>query len=238
MILRTWNVARGKQIREMVELVTADRPEIVCLQDVPVKALGQAGSWSGMKALGDNEEKSLFGGTGSLVLAPSDATVIEHKTITLNTNVFCEEQGHKLGLDEKQMRAWESPRRICQVVKVELPNRRRVLVANVHTSTREHRLVDAELRRAVNFVERQLELGDVLVFTGWYELGGEPSETISSLLGHQRESRWYGVQSPFPMLVVLGAEIESFRTWPDEERTYGGKLLSSYPPVEVVLKPS
>lgn len=244
MILRTWNVSRGATqqksrktyLREMVELVTADRPAIVCLQDVPVRALKQVGDWAGMASLSDREERGLRSGSGSVILAPRDATVLEHKAITLNTNVFCEEQGRSLGLTDREMRAWEKPRRICQVVKLEFGNRRRVVVANVHaTTTADARLVDAELRRAIHFVERQLELGDVLVFTGWYALGSAGSQAIAGLLGHKAESRWYGAQSPFPMLVVLGAEINGVRTWPDEERTYDGKLLSTRPPVEVDL---
>jgi hypothetical protein len=162
--------------------------------------------------------------------------VLVHKTITLNTNPFCEEEGRKLGLDEKATRKWESPRRICQVVKLQFPNRRRLVVANVHTTTSaDSRMVDAELRRATNFVERQTDLGDLLIFTGWYELGGAQSQTIASLMGHHRESRWYGLESPFPMLLVLGAPINAVRTWPDDERRYDGKLLSAYPPVEVDL---
>src|SRR5262245_33318726 len=32
----------------MVELVTADRPDVVCLQEVPAWALGRLGAWAGM----------------------------------------------------------------------------------------------------------------------------------------------------------------------------------------------
>jgi hypothetical protein len=37
------------------------------------------------------------------------------------------------------------------------------------------------------------------------------------------------------MLLVLGTEIASVRTWPDEERTYAGIVLSRQPPVEFEL---
>ncbi|HEY3921246.1 MAG TPA: hypothetical protein VGL76_03935 [Gaiellaceae bacterium] len=236
MLVRTWNAAREKRIRELVELVTADRPGVVMLQEVPKQASGSIGEWSGMKAFVDREETGFRSATSSVVLVPSNATEFLHKTITLNTNVFCEEQGRRLGLDEKTTREWEKPRRICQVIRVAFPNRRHLVVANVHCSTRpDGRMVDAELRRALNFVERQVELNDILVFTGWYELGGTQSESIAALLGRPRESLWHGLQNPFPMLVVLGAQINGYRTWPNDERTYDGKLLSSYPPVEIDL---
>jgi endonuclease/exonuclease/phosphatase family metal-dependent hydrolase len=36
----------------MVELVTADHPDLVCLQEVPAWALGRLEAWSGMRAIG------------------------------------------------------------------------------------------------------------------------------------------------------------------------------------------
>jgi endonuclease/exonuclease/phosphatase family metal-dependent hydrolase len=58
MLVRTWNLFHGKPsppgrrafLRQMIELVTSDRPDVVCLQELPVWALGQLESWSGMHA--------------------------------------------------------------------------------------------------------------------------------------------------------------------------------------------
>jgi endonuclease/exonuclease/phosphatase family metal-dependent hydrolase len=58
MLVRTWNLFHGKPsppgrrafLRQMIELVTRDRPDVVCLQELPVWALGQLESWSGMHA--------------------------------------------------------------------------------------------------------------------------------------------------------------------------------------------
>jgi endonuclease/exonuclease/phosphatase family metal-dependent hydrolase len=58
LLVRTWNLFHGNTdppqrrafLREMVELVTADEPDIVCLQEVPVWALSRLGEWSGMDA--------------------------------------------------------------------------------------------------------------------------------------------------------------------------------------------
>src|SRR5882724_9211424 len=59
-LVRTWNLFHGNAVpperraflRQMVELVSADRPDVVCLQEVPVWALKQLGGWSGMTAVG------------------------------------------------------------------------------------------------------------------------------------------------------------------------------------------
>ena len=60
MLVRTWNVFHGNAVpprrrgflREMVELVAADRPDLVFLQEVPVWALKHLERWSGMQAVG------------------------------------------------------------------------------------------------------------------------------------------------------------------------------------------
>ncbi len=58
MLVRTWNLFHGRPsppgrpafLRQMIELVTRDRPDIVCLQELPVWALRHLENWSGMHA--------------------------------------------------------------------------------------------------------------------------------------------------------------------------------------------
>jgi len=264
-VVRTWNLFNGNTsppgrrsyLREMVELVTADRPAVVCLQEVPAWALEQVGGWAGMRGIGDRARRPLLplagrrvtalhsglfrsglAGQGNAVLVPADATVREHKTITLNTNPFCEEEARKLGLDAKLTRWWQRERRICQVVKIELPNRRRLLVANVHATSygRDPRLADSELRRATNFVDRQSEVEEVVIFAGDFNVTREQSRTIRALLEAPPESRWSEAGPQIDHVLVRGAETSAVRVWPDDERRYGGKLLSDHAPVEVELK--
>src|SRR6185437_7435844 len=60
MLVRTWNLFHGNAspperrafLRQMVELVTGDGPDVVCLQELPVWALGELERWSGMRAVG------------------------------------------------------------------------------------------------------------------------------------------------------------------------------------------
>ena len=265
MLVRTWNLFNGNTsppkrkayLREMVDLVTADRPAVVCLQEVPAWALGQVGSWAGMQGLGDRTRgprlpvigrfaasvhaglvRSGLHGQGNVILLPPEADLRIHKTITLNTNPFCEEEGRKLGLDMKRTRWWEKERRICQVVKVEFPNRQRMLVANVHATSypADPRLADAELRRATNFVERQAELEEVVIFAGDFNITREHSQTIKALQEAPPESRWSAAGPLIDHILVRGAETSAVRVWPEDERRYDGKLLSDHAPVEVELK--
>jgi endonuclease/exonuclease/phosphatase family metal-dependent hydrolase len=58
-LVRTWNLFHGNAVpperraylREMVELASADRPDVVCLQEIPVWALERLEGWSGMRAV-------------------------------------------------------------------------------------------------------------------------------------------------------------------------------------------
>src|SRR4029077_21207156 len=58
MLVRTWNLFHGKPsppgrrafLHQMIELVTRDRPDVVCLQELPIWALGRLENWSGMHA--------------------------------------------------------------------------------------------------------------------------------------------------------------------------------------------
>jgi endonuclease/exonuclease/phosphatase family metal-dependent hydrolase len=58
MLVRTWNLFHGKPsppgrkafLRRMIELVTCDGPDVVCLQELPVWALPHLEEWSGMHA--------------------------------------------------------------------------------------------------------------------------------------------------------------------------------------------
>ncbi len=263
MLVRTWNLFHGNTnppgrkayLREMVELITADRPTIVCLQEVPAWALERVGGWAGMHGIGDRTRRSLpfgrivtslhagifrssFNGQGNVILIPPDVTVRVHKVITLNTNVFCEEQGHNLGLDAKMMRWWEKERRICQVLKVEFPNRQRILIANLHATSyqRDVRLADAELRRATNFVQRQSEVEEVVIVAGDFNITGEQSQTITALVTAPPESRWSAAGPQIDHVLFRGAEASAVRVWSDDERRYSGKLLSDHAPVEIDLK--
>ena len=263
MLARSWNLFHGNTLppgrksylRQMIELITADRPEVVCLQEVPAWALEVVGKWSEMNAIGDRTRRgrplgrqvtsinagffrSSFGGQGNVILLPREWNIRERKTITLNTNPFCEEEGRKLGLDPKTTRRWERERRLCQVVKAERPDRQRVLVANVHASSYpgDTRLADAELRRAANFTDRQAEVEEVVIFAGDFNVTQEQSKTIAALLDAPPESRWSAGGPKIDHVLVRGAKASAVRAWPDDERRYDGKLLSDHAPVEVEIE--
>jgi endonuclease/exonuclease/phosphatase family metal-dependent hydrolase len=69
MVVRTWNLFHGNTVpprrraflREMVEVITADGPGVVCLQEVPLWALPHLESWSGMQSISAVARESRVG---------------------------------------------------------------------------------------------------------------------------------------------------------------------------------
>src|SRR5690242_19298521 len=60
LLVRTWNVFHGNasppyrhaDLERMIQLATADEPDVLCLQEVPVWALSHLAGWSGMQSFG------------------------------------------------------------------------------------------------------------------------------------------------------------------------------------------
>jgi endonuclease/exonuclease/phosphatase family metal-dependent hydrolase len=266
-IVRTWNLFHGNTyprgrkayLREMVELIAADRPDVVCLQEVPAWALSHIGTWAKMQSVWARARRpklglvpipaslgraltaphhgftrSGFGGQGNVILFPADAQVREDKSITLNTNPFCEERGRAFGLTPKQMVLWEKERRVLHLVQYELPNRQRFLVANLHASTfADTRLADAELRRGINFVIRCSQLEETIIVGGDFNVLPEASSTVRELVEAPIESRWRHAGTGIDQFLMRRAIATSTLIWPDERRTLNGKLLSDHAPVEI-----
>jgi hypothetical protein len=68
-LVRSWNLFHGNAkpperrafLEEMVRLASEDRPDVLCLQEVPIWALARLAGWSGMQAFGDVAAPARFG---------------------------------------------------------------------------------------------------------------------------------------------------------------------------------
>src|SRR5262245_38650368 len=123
----------------MVELVAADRPDVVCLQEVPAWALGRLGVWAGMtevpalarraslgplpipawlgRALTAPHHgiiRSAFAGQGVAILAAPELRLVARAAIRVNPEARGAEP------------------RVAQRAELALPDGRRLVVANVH----------------------------------------------------------------------------------------------------------
>jgi endonuclease/exonuclease/phosphatase family metal-dependent hydrolase len=227
-LVRSWNLFHGNTmpprrrayLREMIDLVTADRPDIVCLQELPGWALGRVGRWAGMtelivwtkrptlgplpsharvgRALTAPHHgiiRSAFAGQGNAILLAPGLTVRSHETLAF------EHRGHEP--------------RAAQRAELE-----QLVVANVHLS---HDTYGRDELAAV------MEwLGDVepLVLAGDFNTKPDNSATISSFAG--------AIPGTIDQVLVRGGTGTS-RVWAPEEREYDGRLLSDHAPVELAV---
>lgn len=219
-VVRTWNLFHGNTVppgrraflREMVELVTADAPEIVCLQEVPVWALPRLEEWSGMTAatavargsrvrsptlgrwltkLHHGRLRSAFTGEGGAILVAPRFRIGEERVIRFR-------QGH---LD-----------RIVHTVRFDTG----MDVANVHISADPERLS---------------RLGDELAAYDRVILAGDTNLTGAGIPGFSAP-----LEGSIDQILVRGLTSTPPVAWPQERRRVDGRLLSDHAPVELTVE--
>jgi endonuclease/exonuclease/phosphatase family metal-dependent hydrolase len=228
-LVRTWNVFHGNAVpperraflEEMVRLVTADRPGIVCLQEVPAWAVKRLAGWSGMTAVGAlaARPRLLSAELGRLVTELHHGLLRSAFTGQANAILLAPDL-RVLGRAEHRLdRPGEGERRVCQTVRVEGLGR----VANFH-ATGEH--ADEQFLRAVEFADTDAEpvilCGDANVVPG----AGRTYDLL----------RERGYSDPAPgidQILVRGLAASPPFVWPEERRRVGGRLLSDHAPVEL-----
>ena len=269
MLVRSWNLFHGNTkppqrqafLEEMVRLATADRPDVLCLQEVPVWALGHLERWSEMQAVGDVAARPMLGplpwtaglgkaitelnhglfrsaftGQANAVLVQAELRILARRVQTLNPRRFRAEQAHRLGLDPLARVSWGKERRIVQAVRVALPSERSAWLGNLHATSYppDERLPDAELLRAATFVAGLTGAGELAVLAGDFNVSYLRSATLHDLTGPE-----WGFSSAGPAIdhvLVRGAPSTPVHRWPDARREYGGRLLSDHSPVEVTIE--
>jgi endonuclease/exonuclease/phosphatase family metal-dependent hydrolase len=236
LLVRTWNLYHGRSLppsgrlylERMVRLVTADAPDVVALQEVPLWALGRLERWSGMAVhwavavpallraplaraitqLDSARFRSLFTGQANALLLNPRFEVGEQRLLLLNPGVSRWEWLFKRGFQQ----------RFCQALTVRARGHE-LVVANLH-ATNNSRLAEGEAGRAADFVadaERCVLCGDFNVRRFAVPTFSEPIDGIDQIL-------------------VRGLELErGAEAWPTERRRVGGALLSDHAPVEAVV---
>jgi endonuclease/exonuclease/phosphatase family metal-dependent hydrolase len=236
-LVRSWNLFHGNTVppgrraylREMVELVTADRPEVLCLQEIPAWALGRLGGWAEMtevpalarrptlgplpipvvlgRALTAPHHgiiRSAFAGQGNAILLAPNLRVLASATTWLST------------------RARGREPRVAQRVELQ-----RLVVANLHCS--HDAPGEAELKLALHWTQEATPANGVLILAGDLNTTPERSQTL-------RVADFSGaIPGSIDQVLVRGAPATT-RVWRAEEREYGGRLLSDHAPVEARIE--
>jgi endonuclease/exonuclease/phosphatase family metal-dependent hydrolase len=266
LLVRTWNVYHGNAkpperwafLEETVRLAAADRPDVLCLQEVPVWALPRLADWSEMTAVGAVAARptigplpstaelgrrltslnygwlrSAFSGQANAVLVAEPLRILDSHTIVLNPRRFRHAQARWLGLDLVARLAWAKERRVCQGVRVGAAGGATTLVGNLHATSypADRRLADAEVLRAAWFVDALAAPQEPVVLCGDFNVEGERSRTLRDLAGP--EWGFSAAGKGIDHVLVRGADAGPPERWPPERRRLEGRLLSDHAPVEV-----
>jgi hypothetical protein len=257
-LLRTWNVFHGNTVpigrvnflQRAVELAASGGPAILCLQELPLWSLECLDDWSGMPAIGAVARRSLlprslgrrltqldparfrsgFTGQANAILVDGALRVLDSTSIVLNPPAF----RRRLEVPLAAQLAWAKERRVCQAVRLALPDGRTMTVANLHaTSYRiDERLADAEVLRAAVFLDAVAAPRDIAVFAGDFNLVTDRSRALAEVAA-------WGFSLPGPgidHILVRGATTSPERKWPKERLVIDGALLSDHAPVELELE--
>src|SRR6476646_4893393 len=117
LLVRTWNLFHGNTLppgrkaflRELVRLASSDRPDVLCLQEVPVWAVTE---------LDHGLLRSAFTGQANGILLGPELRVVESRHVILNPLRFRRAQARRLGLGLVSRLAWGKERRVLQAVRV------------------------------------------------------------------------------------------------------------------------
>jgi endonuclease/exonuclease/phosphatase family metal-dependent hydrolase len=237
-LVRSWNVFHGNtlppnrrdHLAEMVRLVTADKPDVVCLQELPVWSRRRLEGWSGMRAITDVARaprlpppldhlvtsannglfRSLFTGQAQAILLRPGLEVEDRSVFVLNPRA-----GLGTGAGE---------RRICQIVRLRRPAGDTVVLANLH-STNQARLAAEQAERVATHVLELAHDDEPIVLAGDFNFTPD--------LG----PRGFTKGGPgIDHVLVRGDQPGPLHVWPDERRTRDGRLLSDHAPVERSLQ--
>jgi endonuclease/exonuclease/phosphatase family metal-dependent hydrolase len=230
MLVRSWNVFHGNtlppgrrsHLEEMIRLATADRPDVLCLQEVPPWSLSSLAHWSGMterhavtrKAplgvwlggvitrLNNGLFRSRLAGQANAILLAPGLEPVEHRS---------------LRIDERLREP-----RYCHAVKLD-----GLVVGNLHATSdiRHPEVAAAEIVRAEAFVT-EIAAGLPCVLAGDFNVHAQ----------HLRELHGWSALGPgIDHVLVRGLAASPLSIWPLERRRQNGAVLSDHAPVEVTI---
>ena len=223
MLVRSWNLYHGRTsppghrlyLRQMVELVTGDAPDIVCLQELPLWALGELAEWSGMRVLPAVAKRALMPRRLGRFLQRLDplrfrsAVTGQANAILLTRSLVPHE--HRV----VRVSDGGRERRVAHAVRLD-----GLVVGNVHASNdfRHPEVPRAELTRAHAVLDELATAGEARVLAGDFNLRDPdlPGPNIDHI-------------------VAAGIPHGKLEAWPLDRRRHDGAVLSDHAPVELTL---
>ena len=223
LLIRSWNVYHGRsfppdrrgRLEKAVRLATADRPDVLCLQELPLWSLPRLAGWSGMHAYPARTRRAPFGaGVGRVLTAPHHGLI--RSAFSGQANAILVEPDREvedLGFLPISDRGHHP--RVCQAVRLD----HSLVVGNIHASGQ---VAETEVERALAWLDERLGPGEPLVLAGDFNTQLQLSGFSAPALGIDH-------------IVVRGVEASALRVWPEERRRQNGIVLSDHAPVELTI---
>jgi endonuclease/exonuclease/phosphatase family metal-dependent hydrolase len=222
-LIRSWNVYHGRShppgrrgfVETAVRLASADGPDVLCLQELPLWSLSRLAGWSGMRSFPARTRRALFGARAGAALTAAHYGALR-SAFTGQSNAILVRPGHSA--EDLGSLVISEPRehpRVCQAVRVA----DRLVVVNIHASTHAAR---EQIERALSWLGERLRENEPLVLAGDFN---------ASL-------RLPGFSAPhggIDDILVRGAEATPLAVWPVERRRQNGVVLSDHAPVELTV---
>jgi endonuclease/exonuclease/phosphatase family metal-dependent hydrolase len=217
-LVRTWNLFHGNAVpperraflREMIDLITSDGPDIVCIQEVPVWAVTELESWSGMEAVSAVARRPRLGSAALGHVLTDLHHGLLRSALTGEADAILLKPGIEIGGGRQAVVSATGLRRIVHGVRAG-----DIFVANFHIGADEE-----QLQRAVEFVEDE----ERVILAGDTNLPSAGAPGFSPAL-----------PDSIDQILVRGLPASTPVAWPKERRRVGGRLLSDHAPVELVV---
>jgi endonuclease/exonuclease/phosphatase family metal-dependent hydrolase len=232
LFVRTWNVFHGNAspprrrgyLRRMIELVVADGPDVVCLQEIPVWALPLLDDWSGMRRFDAITRPPLWPGPFSKWVTRVHQGFFRSGLAGQANAILVAPRHAATGLGHERISLPGRERRLVHAIRI--AGTEGVTVANFH-ATNDHAqaaVPRGEAAHAAAFAERVATPGDVVVLAGDFNVVDPCLDGYSPPAG--------GIDH----VLVRGAVMDSVAVWPRERRMQNGVVLSDHPVVEARLR--
>jgi endonuclease/exonuclease/phosphatase family metal-dependent hydrolase len=232
LVVRTWNVFHGNAdpprragyLRRMIELVTLDGPDVVCLQELPVWAIPRLEGWSGMHRFEAVARPPLWPGPLSTWVTRAHQGFFRSGLSGQANAILVAPRHAATDLGHERISEGRHERRVAHAVRI--AGSPGVAICNLHASNDFVRseVPRAEAGRAAAFVEAAATVGDVVLLAGDFNVGDPLLEHYSRPVG--------GIDH----VLVRGADVTSVGAWPLERRRQNGVVLSDHPVVEATVE--
>jgi endonuclease/exonuclease/phosphatase family metal-dependent hydrolase len=235
LLVRTWNVFHGNAhpprragfLRRMVELATTDRPDVLCLQELPVWGLRRLDDWSGMQSVGAVARPPIRPGLVTAWITGLNQGLFRSGLAGQANAVLVDRRHGVDGLGQAQISAPGRERRVVQAVRVRPgASGASLVVGNLHASNVFHDpdVPREEVDRARAFVEGEAAPGEPVVLAGDFNVA-DPRLAGYSPPGEEIDD-----------VLVRGAVVQDVAVWPLERRMQDGLVLSDHAPVDCVIE--